>query len=115
MTMFKFGLPLTLALAVASGAAVADTQDRTSDTTIQTKQAEVQPATDAQLKQRVEIALHSNPYFYSAHVNVSIESGNVVLRGLVFDGSELQDAIRIASQAAGGRRVIDNLEIVDFR
>jgi osmotically-inducible protein OsmY len=112
--MFRLGFPLTLALAVASGAAVAQTKDQTSDTTIQGNPAEVQAATDAQLEQRVQSALHSNRYFLDAHVNVSIEDGNVVLRGLVFDGGELQDAIRIATQAAGGRRVIDELRIVDF-
>ena len=102
--MFRLGFPLTLALAVASGAAVA-----------QSKPAEVQPGTDALLQQRVQTALHSDPYFYDAHVEVSIEHGNVVLRGIVFDGADLQKAIRIASQAAGNSRVIDELSIVDTR
>jgi hypothetical protein len=95
--MFRLGLPLTLALAVASVA------------------AEAQPAADAQLQQRVQTALHSDPYFYDAHVDVMIENGNVVLRGIVFDDVDLRAAIRIASQAAGDRRVIDDLSIVDTR
>jgi osmotically-inducible protein OsmY len=40
-----------------------------------------------------------------------MEHGAVVLRGFVFSGSDLSDAIRIASKAAGDRRVIDDLSI----
>jgi osmotically-inducible protein OsmY len=92
--MFRFAIPLTLALAVVSGAAVA------------------QPVTDSQLKQRVQTALHSDPYFYDAHTNVSIERGDVVLSGFVFDDWDLRDAIRIAKQAAGNRRVVDDLSMI---
>jgi osmotically-inducible protein OsmY len=102
--MFRLGLPLTLAFAVASGAAVA-----------QGKPAEMQPAAATQLQQRVQTALHSDPYFYDAHVEVSIENGNVVLRGIVLDDVDLRSAIRIAGQAAGDSRVIDDLSIVDLR
>ena len=111
-SIFRLGLPLTLAVAMASGAAVAQAKDQTSDITLQGKSAVMEPATDGQLRQQVQTALHSDPYFYDAHVNVSIEGGNVVLKGLVFSGWDLRDAIRIASQAAGGRRVIDELSIV---
>jgi osmotically-inducible protein OsmY len=60
----------------------------------------------------VQAALHSNRYFYDAHTNVSIENGDVVLSGLVFSDWDLRDAMRIAKQAAGDRRVIDDLSIV---
>jgi osmotically-inducible protein OsmY len=66
---------------------------------------------DQQLKENVENALSSDPYFYGAHVNTSIENGDVVLRGFVSSDWDLRDAIRIATKAAGGRRVIDDLTI----
>ena len=68
-------------------------------------------AADRQLKDGVDNALSSDPYFYGAHVIVSVEKGSVVLRGFVFSDWDLRDAIRIATRAAGGRRVIDDLTI----
>lgn len=67
--------------------------------------------TDEELSKRVKAALHSDPYFYDEHVSVSVEKGVVVLRGFVFSDWDLRDAMRIASQAAGERRVVDNLWI----
>jgi osmotically-inducible protein OsmY len=66
---------------------------------------------DGELEKRVKAALHSDPYFYDEHVTVSVEQGAVVLRGFVFSDSDIRDAIRIASKAAGDRRVVDNLSI----
>jgi osmotically-inducible protein OsmY len=65
---------------------------------------------DQQLRDKVENALRSDPYFYGAHVNVSVENGSVVLQGFVFSDWDLRDAIRIATKAAGVR-VVDNLAI----
>jgi osmotically-inducible protein OsmY len=67
--------------------------------------------TDGELETRVQGALHAAPYFYDEHVTVSVEHGTVVLRGIVFSDSDLLDAIRIASKAAGDRRVVDDLSI----
>jgi osmotically-inducible protein OsmY len=67
--------------------------------------------TDEELRQRVQAALHSAPYFYDQHVNVSVENGVVALRGFVFSDWDLRDAIRIAGRAAGERRVVDDLSI----
>jgi osmotically-inducible protein OsmY len=67
--------------------------------------------TDRELVERVKAALHADPYFYDEHVTVSAEQGAIVLRGFVFSDSDLQDAIRIASKAAGDRRVVDSLSI----
>ena len=72
-----------------------------------------QSAEDEALRQRVAQSLQEAPYFYDAHVNVTIEKGAVVLRGLVFSDWDLRDAIRIATKAAEGRRVVDNLSIVE--
>jgi osmotically-inducible protein OsmY len=66
---------------------------------------------DEKLRTRVRDALHSDPYFYDEHVTVSVENGAVVLHGFVSSEWDLRDAIRIASRAAGDRRVIDNLSI----
>jgi osmotically-inducible protein OsmY len=66
---------------------------------------------DEELKERVQAALHADPYFYDQHVAVSVEKGVVVLHGFVFSDWDLQEAIRIADQAAGHRRVIDDLSI----
>jgi hypothetical protein len=67
--------------------------------------------TNDELTERVQDALHADPYFYDGHVTVSVEQGAVVLSGFVFSGWDLQEAIRIAGKAAGNRRVIDNLSI----
>jgi osmotically-inducible protein OsmY len=66
---------------------------------------------DQQLKDDVDNALSADPYFYGAHVTTSVENGSVVLRGFVFSDWDLRDAIRIATKAAGGRRVVDDLSI----
>jgi len=66
---------------------------------------------DEKLRKRVKDALHSDPYFYDEHVTVSIEGGAVVLHGFVSSAWDLQDALRIASKAAGDTRVIDKLSI----
>jgi osmotically-inducible protein OsmY len=66
---------------------------------------------DRELEKRVKAALHTDPYFFDRHVSVSVERGAVVLRGFVFSDSDLQDAIRIASKAAGDIPVVDKLSI----
>jgi osmotically-inducible protein OsmY len=68
---------------------------------------------DADLRDSVQYALHADPYFYDGHIEVSVDHGVVYLRGLVFSDWDLRDAIRIASKAAGDRRVINNLTIVE--
>jgi hypothetical protein len=69
------------------------------------------PQTDEELGQRVKAALHEDPYFYDEHVDVSVENEAVVLRGFVFSDWDLRNAVRIATKAAGGRKVVDNLTI----
>jgi hypothetical protein len=68
---------------------------------------------DADLRDSVQFALHSDPYFYDGHVQVTVVHGVVHLRGLVFSDWDLRDAMRIASKAAGDRTVVDNLTIVE--
>jgi osmotically-inducible protein OsmY len=69
------------------------------------------PVADEDLRERVEAALHSDPYFYDAHVTVSVENGHVLLSGFVASEWDLLDAIRIARKAAGNRRVSETLSI----
>ena len=82
-----------------------------SDAVAVSAMPEAAALTDDELAERVKTALHVDPYFYDEHVTVSVEQGVVVLRGFVFSDWDLRDAIRIASKAAGSRRVVDNLSI----
>jgi osmotically-inducible protein OsmY len=66
---------------------------------------------DQLLQTQIENALLSDPYFYSGHVTVSVKNGIVFLEGFVFSDWDLRDAIRIATKAANGGRVVDNLAI----
>jgi osmotically-inducible protein OsmY len=68
---------------------------------------------DADLRDSVQFALHADPYFYDGHIEVSVNHGVVYLRGLVFSDWDMRDAMRIASKAAGDRRVINDLTLVE--
>jgi osmotically-inducible protein OsmY len=96
------GTVVTARLAVAEGS---------SPKTMATSADQERANPDKQLQDKVQNALRSDAFFYGAHVDVSLENGSVVLRGFVFSDWDLRDAIRIATKAAGGRRVIDDLTI----
>jgi osmotically-inducible protein OsmY len=96
-----------LAGAQAVNAPVADRSTAATSPTAQS----ADPIANERLRIRVEAALHSDPYFYDEHVAVSIEGGAVVLHGFVSSEWDLRDAIRIASKAAEGKRVVDKLSI----
>lgn len=66
---------------------------------------------NADLATRVKTALNADPSFYAKHVNVSIEKGDVVLNGFVQNSREMLDAVDIATKAADGRKVVNNLSI----
>jgi osmotically-inducible protein OsmY len=68
-------------------------------------------AQNEELRSRVQAALHADPYFYDAHVKVSIKKGAVVLNGFVFSDWDMRNAISIAKKAAGDVRVVNNLSI----
>ena len=68
-------------------------------------------AADVQLADKVQAALHADPFFYDRHVTVSVEQGKVVLRGLVSVGGAIISAKKIAGKAAGGRAVVNYLSI----
>jgi osmotically-inducible protein OsmY len=68
-------------------------------------------ASDEALRQRVQSALHTDPYFYDAHVTVSVKNGRVTLHGFVFSDWDLRNAVKIARDASGGAPVNDELTI----
>ena len=69
------------------------------------------PAVDEAVRREVATALHDDPYFYDGHVTVSVVNGVVTLEGIVFDDWDLRTAMRIARRMAGGRKVVNDLEI----
>jgi osmotically-inducible protein OsmY len=74
-------------------------------------QTETNAAADEEVRVRVQAALHKDPYFYDRHVTVSVEKGDVILRGFVFSDWDLRNANRIARAAAGNRKVVNSLTI----
>lgn len=66
---------------------------------------------DTEVKEQVETAMRSDPYFPDEHVTVTIKDGVVTLHGIVFDEWDLRVAKRIAKRIPGVKRVIDDLEI----
>jgi hyperosmotically inducible protein len=74
--------------------------------------AQVAAASDAALAARVKAALRAAPDINDTHIDVTVEDGNVVLRGLVEDNRALLDALHVATKAAQGRKVIDALSII---
>lgn len=68
-------------------------------------------AADEQLAYNVQAALHADPYLYDKHIEVSIEQGDVALRGFVSNYWDMLAAKKIAIKAAGERRVVDYLSI----
>ena len=69
------------------------------------------PVPDAEVKERVETAMRSNPYFPDEHVTVTIKDGVVTLHGFIYDEWDLRVAMRIARRTPGVKRVINDLEI----
>ncbi len=67
---------------------------------------------DDQLALRVKAALRADPDISDKHIDVTIERGKVVLRGFVFDNTDRRHAVDIARDAAEGRKVVDNIELV---
>jgi hypothetical protein len=69
------------------------------------------PESDAEVKEQVESAMRSNPYFPDEHVTVTIKDGVVTLHGFIYDEWDLRVAMRIARRTLGVKRVINDLEI----
>jgi osmotically-inducible protein OsmY len=66
---------------------------------------------DTDVATRVKAALHADTHVYDRHVDVAVKSGDVVLSGFVSTDWDERSVVRIATTAAGGRKVVDNLKI----
>lgn len=94
-------------LALGSATISAYAQDSSAQGAVQRASA----GTDTEAATRVKAALRSDPTFDAKHVDVAIDKGDVVLNGFVQSSRALQDATRIATKAAGDRKVVNNLSI----
>jgi hypothetical protein len=81
------------------------------DPVVVTAKRQFDPVADEKMKEQVEEALHSDAFFYDAHVTVTIKNGVATLRGIVFDDWDLRQAMRISKRVAGVRRVVNELEL----
>jgi hypothetical protein len=70
-----------------------------------------QPSSDSDIAVRVKQALESDQALDSRHIDVSVEHGHVMLKGYVQDNRALLDASRIATKAAGDRKVVNQIAI----
>ncbi len=67
---------------------------------------------DAVITAKVVKALEDDPYVYVGHISVVTENGVVRLEGIARDPSELNRALLLARRAAHGRRVLDEVELI---
>lgn len=66
---------------------------------------------DSDVAAQVKTALQSDQALDSRHIDVSVEHGDVVLKGFVQDNHALLDATQVATKAAGGRKVVNKITI----
>ena len=66
---------------------------------------------DAEITAKVEKALEDDPYLFAPHIDVVTENGVVRLQGIATDPADMRQALRLARRAAGGRRVINAIEL----
>lgn len=69
---------------------------------------------DLELAQRVEVALHDDPYLDDGHITITVKNGVATLRGMVWDDWDLRRAIRLASRISGVKRIVNELAIRDY-
>lgn len=67
---------------------------------------------DEQLRVEVQTALHDDPFFYDAHVTVTVQGGVVHLEGMVLDYSDIGTVLRIIKKKFPRvKRVVNELEV----
>ncbi len=81
------------------------------DPVVVTAKRQFDAVADEKMKGQVEEALHSDAFFYDAHVIVTIKNGVATLRGIVFDDWDLRQAMRISKRVPGVKRVVNDLEL----
>jgi osmotically-inducible protein OsmY len=70
-----------------------------------------QRGSDADLAAHVSDALRSNPTLDSRHIDVTVDHGDVHLKGFVPDSRTLLAAAQVATKAAGSRKIVNELII----
>jgi osmotically-inducible protein OsmY len=83
----------------------------TAHTIIVTAKKPPLSAADEELTNKVETALHSDRYFYEAHVPVTVKDGVVHLEGVVSDDWDLRTAKRLSRKIGGVKRIVSELQI----
>ena len=68
---------------------------------------------DEEVTERVETALHDDPYVLDTHVTITTKNGVVTLHGFVSDYWELRSMIRLARKIPGVKRVANDLELTN--
>lgn len=66
---------------------------------------------DLELAQRIEGALHDDPYLDDGHITITVKNGVATLQGMVWDDWDLRRAIRLARRIPGVKRIVDEIEI----
>lgn len=75
------------------------------------------PKTDAQVQadkvmaERVEAALNSDRSLFAKHIDVHADNGVVRLSGYVWEPSDFEEAVYIASNVPGVTQVVNDLEL----
>jgi hypothetical protein len=100
------------AIAVRAGEAAAPSQAPLKPIVVIGKKSAPE-VPDAVLKEQVETTMHTDPYFFDAHVTVTVKDGVVILEGLVFDAWDIVTATRIARKIPGVKRVFNDIELAD--
>lgn len=71
-------------------------------------------AQDTRIYHDVQQRLHDNPRIYDRHIEVSVYGGVVKLSGIVFDGNDMNDAVRIASEVPGVKSVKNEMQVQEM-
>jgi osmotically-inducible protein OsmY len=102
---------LVSGLASAVGAQTGASGESGANSSIAAAPHSASATESSRVRHRIKAALHADPYLNDKHIDVSVSDGVVVLSGLVFSDVDLQDALRIAQEAAGHYSVVDRLSI----
>jgi len=107
----RFGLPLAIALATASAAAVAQQTDQTPLLNIEAgKVQQTARSGDAKIRANVQELLDRHPELGAPNsITVQARHGVVYLYGEVSSGLERETAESLAKETAGVARVVDSI------
>lgn len=92
-------------LAAAVGACACSTPDNRTDS---------ERAADRAITRQIQAALHHAPYLDADHIEVETTRGVVRLSGMVGSDVDLRTALRVSATVPGVRRVVDDLELIEF-